>query len=67
MTECTALLRGINVGRAKRIAMAQLRDGPQTACRIEYGSLDAVARPPRRAAVREAGRGLSAASSIATP
>jgi uncharacterized protein (DUF1697 family) len=26
MTECIALLRGINVGRAKRIAMAQLRD-----------------------------------------
>ena len=25
MTECIALLRGINVGRAKRIAMAQLR------------------------------------------
>jgi uncharacterized protein (DUF1697 family) len=26
MTECIALLRGINVGRAKRIAMVQLRD-----------------------------------------
>lgn len=26
MTECMALLRGINVGRAKRIAMAQLCD-----------------------------------------
>jgi uncharacterized protein (DUF1697 family) len=25
MTECIALLRGINVGRAKRIAMAHLR------------------------------------------
>jgi Protein of unknown function (DUF1697) len=25
MTECIALLRGINVGRAKRIAMADLR------------------------------------------
>ena len=25
MTECVALLRGINVGRAKRIAMAELR------------------------------------------
>jgi uncharacterized protein (DUF1697 family) len=25
MTECIALLRGINVGRAKRVAMAQLR------------------------------------------
>jgi uncharacterized protein (DUF1697 family) len=26
MTECVALIRGINVGRAKRIAMAELRD-----------------------------------------
>jgi uncharacterized protein (DUF1697 family) len=26
MTECVALLRGINVGRAKRVAMADLRD-----------------------------------------
>ena len=26
MTECIALLRGINVGRAKRIAMSDLRD-----------------------------------------
>ncbi len=26
MTECIALLRGINVGRAKRIAMAELRN-----------------------------------------
>jgi uncharacterized protein (DUF1697 family) len=26
MTECVALLRGINVGRAKRIAMVELRD-----------------------------------------
>ena len=26
MTECIALLRGINVGRSKRIAMADLRD-----------------------------------------
>jgi uncharacterized protein (DUF1697 family) len=26
MTACVALIRGINVGRAKRIAMAQLRD-----------------------------------------
>ncbi len=26
MTQCIALLRGINVGRAKRIAMAELRE-----------------------------------------
>jgi uncharacterized protein (DUF1697 family) len=26
MTECVALIRGINVGQAKRIAMAELRD-----------------------------------------
>jgi uncharacterized protein (DUF1697 family) len=33
MTECIALLRGINVGRAKRIAMADLRGQLQAAPR----------------------------------
>jgi hypothetical protein len=55
MMECIALLRGINVGRAKRIAMAQLQglapsrrdrhhaqlgDRPQIAGRVECPSVD---------------------------
>jgi uncharacterized protein (DUF1697 family) len=44
MTECIALLRGINVGRAKRIAMAQLR-----ALLKESWAPDALAIGPKAA------------------
>jgi uncharacterized protein (DUF1697 family) len=39
MTSCVALIRGINVGRAKRIAMADLRD---LAARLGHGNVRTV-------------------------
>lgn len=50
MTECIALLRGINVGRAKRVPMAELRDVLESLGCSEVRTLlntgNAVFQPP---------------------